>query len=105
MTIYETGYMKETKDWNGWPSKVRRNGTVVQVQRSHALPIEATTYKGAEFVSLIETKSVGLEDVQVALSGTGGGQGFRDDKFLVVSGWTSELTESEEREVKLVTFK
>lgn len=103
--MFTNGYMKTTKDWNGWPAKVRKDGTLVQIQRSSALPIESKEYDGTELTGLITELSEDLTEVKVSLQGTGGGQGFRDDKFLVVSGWTEELTESEVAELKYVDFR
>lgn len=103
--MFKTGHMKTMQDWNGWPARVRKDGDLVQIQRSSALPIEQKEYGGKELIDLISELSEGLIEVKVSLSGTGGGQGFRDDKFLVVSGWTSELTESEIAEVKYIEFR
>lgn len=102
--MFKTGFLSSAKNWDGWNARVRTDGTVVQVQRSHALPIEKKEYKGTELTDLIAEKSKGLEDVTVTLSGTGGGQGFRDEKFLVVAGWSSELTPTEAAEAKRVNF-
>lgn len=103
--MFTNGYMKTTKDWNGWSAKVRKDGSVVQIQRSSALPIEKKEYDGPELTALIAELSEDLTGVKVSLQGTGGGQGFRDDKFLVVSGWTEELTDGEIAEIKYVDFK
>lgn len=103
--MFTKGFMKTTKDWNGWPSRVRKDGNVVQIQRSSALPIENKEYDGAELTGLIAELSEDLTEVKVSLQGTGGGQGFRDDKFLVVTGWTAELTDSEIAEIKYVDFR
>lgn len=106
MTQFKTGYIDSAKDWNGWPAKVRvSEDSPIQIERSYALPIEKKTYDAQELVTLIAEKSKGLADVKVALSGTGGGQGFRDEKFLVISGWTTDLTDSEARAAKLLHFR
>jgi len=95
------GFLENARDWNGWPAKVRSDGTKVQVQRSYGIPLEvkpahmlpthAITYAGDAFTDLIAEKSEDLEDVQVVLSGNGNGS----DKFLVIQGWTTSLTKSE----------
>lgn len=102
MTIFKKAFLQYSKDWNGWGAQVRTDGNVIEIQRSQALPIEKVSYGAYELVSLIEEKSVDLADPEVILSSTGEGH---NEKFLVVQGWTSELTPAEFAESKLVTFK
>lgn len=102
MTVFKKAFLQDSKDWNGWGAQVRTDGNVIEIQRSQALPIEKVSYGLYELISLIAEKSKGIEDAEVILSSTGDGH---NEKFLVVQGWSSELTTAEFNEAKRLTFK
>lgn len=103
---WKKGFLSITRDWNGWPAAVRIDGDKIQIQRSHGIPLEvqhshlvpvqAKTYSDVEMIAFITEKAQGLEGVEVTLSSTGRGY----DKFLVVSGWTADLTDAETSDAK-----
>lgn len=101
--MFKTGYIQTARDWNGWPAKVRTDGTVYQVQRSHAIPLEKVTYRGKDLNKLITAKSKGLEDVEVVSSISGDGP--RDENYLIVQGWTEDMNALEASEARRANFK
>jgi hypothetical protein len=102
MALLKKAFLQDSKDWNGWGAQVRTDGNAIEIQRTHALPIEKVSYDVYELISLLEEKAVDLADPEVILSSTGDGH---NEKFLVVQGWSPELTPAEDAEAKRATFK